>query len=144
MFLRKKVDEIIDSARANIRNAILNFLAAKNVLEQLKRKGVDTLLMQTAFMGLPVPSKVLANIYIKSGVDSIAKALKKLRKARSMCMEKYAYIYPTLLNAYFEELESKLNDIIRDVGDIDRVVLELEDIMIKLQELREVIMNYEA
>ena len=142
MLFRKNAQELIDSAKLSIKNAILNFLAAKNILEQLKRKGVDTLLMQTAFAGLPVPSKVLASIYVRSGIDQISKALKKLRKADKICRDNYAHIYMLTLHSYFNSLESILSSLTKDVKNIDEAILTLEDVMIKLQELRDILNEY--
>ncbi len=140
--------KLIRGAIDDLRLASMKVRVAKGIVNEVRRSRVDKLLLQTAFAGFPIPSHFFANMYASSSLESIRKAIKKLRRAEEVINERYPHLYLTVvkevLNPCIGRLEELLGSKERLSGDeVIKVVDEVStQLSVMLNYVEEVIQDY--
>ncbi len=109
---KEYIIKLLKGAIEDLRLAIMKVKVAKGIINEVRRSRVDKLLLQTAFAGFPIPSNFFANMYASSSLESIRKAVKKLRKFKSLINEKYPHLYITIVKDVIDPCIDKLNELL--------------------------------
>ena len=147
IFIKSKPYDIVRKAKENLKSGAMNLLIAKNMIEKVRREKVDKVLIQTAIVGMPIPSRAIADMYIRAGLGYVSKALKLVLKLETICERK--------LQPYTLLIHDKLRDVIsilRSISiseeftseDIDGIVEKIENAIIKLEEVEGIISSYSS
>ena len=123
----------------------MNFLTARNMAERIRRKKLDELLIQTAFAGMPVPSRALAVVYLRAGIDYVNKSIKYILSFERTLKKDY-YTYSLIVVGRIESIRNTLEEISLmkrfNISDIDNVVSKLEEAMGMIKEIENEISSY--
>ncbi len=93
--------ELEDAVR-NARLSAMKLRVAENVLRESRKGVVDRLLIQTALTGFPLSSDSMANMYVKSAIDSARKALRKVKFVKEVLERDYPHVYAGVLRGFIE------------------------------------------
>jgi len=147
IFIKSKPYDIVKKAKENLKSGAMNLLIAKNMIEKVRREKVDKVLIQTAIVGMPIPSRAIADMYIRAGLGYVSKALKLVLKLDMISKKK--------LQPYTLLIHDKLRDVIEILKsisiseeftseDIDGVVAKIESAITKLDEIEGIISSYSS
>ena len=140
--------KLLKGAIEDLRLAIMKVRVAEGIVNEVRRNKVDKLLLQTAFAGFPIPSNFFANMYASSSLESIGKAVKKLRKFKSIVNEKYPHLYVTIIKDVVDPCIDRLNELLsseekRSGDEVIKVVNEVSAQLISIVNyVEEVIHEY--
>ena len=101
----------LEGAARDARLSAMKLRVAENVLRESRKGVVDKLLIQTALTGFPLSSDSMANMYVKSAVDSARKALRKVKFIRDVLERDYPHVYAGVLRGFIEPAVTMLEDL---------------------------------
>lgn len=145
ILIRAKPHAIVKKAKEHLKSAIMNLLIARNLIERVRREKVDRVLIQTAIVGMPIPTRAIADMYVRAGLNYTSKALKLIIKLNNVIKSK-SQPYTLLIHDKLEDVIEILKNISMSEEftskDIDNIVARIEDAMVKLEEVEGIIGNY--
>ncbi len=113
-FGRRGLSDLAGELEGAVRHARLSAMklrVAENVLRESRKGAVDRLLIQTALTGFPLSSDSMANMYVKSAIDSARKALRKVKFVRDVLERDYPHVYAGVLRSFIEPAISTLEGV---------------------------------
>ncbi len=138
---RKNIMDILEAEARRLFIAIVRLESAKNMVEEYRRKKLDTVLVATAMAGLPISSKDLANMNVNAAYKDIEKALKNIRKAEVRLSKEIPHLYYARLREAFLELSTLLEDI-RKTSSVEEIINKLNYAVSLIKTVEEQIMEY--
>jgi len=145
--IKSKPYDIVRKAKESLKSGVMNLLIAKSMIERVRREKVDKVLIQTSIIGMPIPSRAIADMYIRAGLGYVSKTLKLILKLETICERK--------LQPYTLLIHDKLRDVIDILKsitiseeftseDIDRIIAKIEKALMKLEEVEWIINSYSS
>ncbi len=113
-FGRRGLGDLAGELEGAVRHARLSAMklrVAENVLRESRKGAVDRLLIQTALTGFPLSSDSMANMYVKSAIDSARKALRKVKFVRDVLERDYPHVYVGVLRGFIEPVITTLESV---------------------------------
>ncbi len=121
--------------------AIIRLQSAKNMVEEYRRRKLDSVLVATAMAGLPISSKDLANMNVNAAYKDIEKALRNIKKAETKVSREIPHLYYAGLRETFLELSNLLEDA-KKTNNVEEVISKLNYAISLIKTVEEQIMGY--
>lgn len=128
---RKPIDKVLLNEARRLFIASVRMRSAKNMVEEAKRKRMDSVLIATAMVGFPVSSKDLANMNMNAAIKDVEKTIGSLRKIKKRIEKEYPHLYITRLEGLLDETITLLEGIVEEELSVD-MALEIIDQAIAL------------
>lgn len=96
------------------------------MIEKIKGRKLDSVLIVTALAGMPVSSKDLASMYINAAVKDIEKTKTTLEKVRKRIEKDYPHLYVSRVKLLLENIIIVLDKAVNSKDNVD-LMLELID-----------------
>ncbi|HDJ83397.1 MAG TPA: hypothetical protein ENG44_00190 [Desulfurococcaceae archaeon] len=100
--------------------------SARNMIERIKGRKLDSVLIVTALAGIPVSSKDLASMNINAAIKDIEKTKAILEKVRKRIEKDYPHLYISRVKLLLEDIITVLEKAANSKENID-LMLELID-----------------
>lgn len=99
---------------------------ARNMIERIKGRKLDSVLIVTALSGIPVSSKDLASMNINAAIKDIEKTKTTLEEVRKRIEKNYPHLYISRVRSLLEDIITVLEKAASSKDNID-LMLELID-----------------
>lgn len=131
MFHRKPVDRILLNEARRLFIASVRIRSARNMVEETKKRKMDSVLIATAMAGFPVSSKDLASMNMNAAIKDVEKTISSLRKIKRRVEKEYPHLYITRLEGLLDETITLLEGVVEEEVSVD-TALEIIDQAIAL------------
>ena len=123
---RKSVVKVLIKEVHRLFIASARIRSARNMIEKIKGRKLDSVLIVTALAGMPVSSKDLASMYINAAVKDIEKTKTTLEKVRKRIEKDYPHLYVSRVKLLLENIIIVLDKAVNSKDNVD-LMLELID-----------------
>ena len=123
---RKPVIKVLMKEVHRLFIASARIRSARNMIERIKGRKLDSVLIVTALAGIPVSSKDLASMNINAAIKDIEKTKATLEKVRKRIEKDYPHLYISRVRLLLEDIITVLEKAANSKDNID-LMLELID-----------------
>lgn len=123
---RKPVVKVLMKEVHRLFIASARIRSARNMIEKIKDRKLDSVLIVTALAGIPVSSKDLASMNINAAIKDIEKTITTLEKVRRRIEKDYPHLYVSRVKLLLEDIITVLEEAVSSKDNID-LTLELID-----------------
>lgn len=123
---RKPVIKVLMKEVHRLFIASARIRSARNMIERIKGRKLDSVLIVTALAGIPVSSKDLASMNINAAIKDIEKTKATLEKVRKRIEKDYPHLYISRVKLLLEDIITVLEKAANSKENID-LMLELID-----------------
>jgi len=123
---RKPVIKVLMKEVHRLFIASAKIRSARNMIERIKGRKLDSVLIVTALAGIPVSLKDLASMNINAAMKDIEKTKAMLEKVRKRIEKDYPHLYISRVRLLLEDIITVLEKAANSKDNID-LMLELID-----------------